>query len=140
MAILNYTTKIAATQSIGEIQQMLSARGANKIVIDYQQGQPVALSFAIELHGIANVFVLPAKVEGVLVAMKKDPKVKASFCTPKQASNVAWRILKDWIAAQMAIYDSEQVQLDEIFLPYLLAPSGQTVYQLYQDSSLKLLQ
>ena len=49
--------------------------------------------------------------------------------TQEQAERVAWRILKDWIEAQMALLDIEMVRFEEIFLPYIETQNGQTIYE-----------
>lgn len=59
-------------------------------------------------------------------------------CDREQAERVAWRIVKDWVEAQMAILESEMVQMDEIFLPYMLSSSGQTVFEAYRKNQLAL--
>ena len=59
-------------------------------------------------------------------------------CDREQAERVAWRIVKDWVEAQMAILESEMVQMDEIFLPYMLSNSGQTVFEAYRNNQLAL--
>ena len=51
---------------------------------------------------------------------------------------VAWRIVKDWAVAQMAILESEMVQMDEIFLPYMVNGQGQTLFQAYRSNQLML--
>lgn len=51
---------------------------------------------------------------------------------------VAWRIVKDWVEAQMAILESEQVQMDEVFLPYMVNNRGQTIFEVYQSGQLLL--
>jgi len=38
----------------------------------------------------------------------------------------------------MAIIEAGQVQMEEVFLPYLTDSSGQTLYQLYQRGRLSL--
>ena len=40
--------------------------------------------------------------------------------------------------AQMAIVEAGQVQIDEVFLPYLTDGRGRTLYQLYQGGKLSL--
>ena len=47
MAIKNYTTKVDAYTSIGEIQGALARHGATKIMIDYDNGKPQAIAFGI---------------------------------------------------------------------------------------------
>ena len=59
-------------------------------------------------------------------------------CDRDQAERVAWRIVKDWVAAQMAILESEMVQMDEIFLPYMLNDKGQTLFQCYRQNQLSI--
>lgn len=36
MPIKNYTTKVPAVQTVGEIQGILAAHGARKVMMDYQ--------------------------------------------------------------------------------------------------------
>ena len=48
MAIKNYTTKVDAYTSIGEIQGALARHGATKIMIDYDNGKPQAIAFGID--------------------------------------------------------------------------------------------
>ncbi len=72
---------------------------------------------------------LPANVAGVQRALEKDRK----RADRDQAERVAWRIVKDWLAAQMAILEAEMVEVDEIFLPYLLDRTGErTMFEAYK--------
>ena len=41
---------------------------------------------------------------------------------------MAWRIIKDWVEAQMALLATGMVDLEEIFLPYMLS-GDRTLYQ-----------
>jgi hypothetical protein len=50
---------------------------------------------------------------------------------------VAWRIIKDWVEAQMAILESQMVQMEEIFLPYMVNRQGQTFFEAYQKKLLE---
>lgn len=38
----------------------------------------------------------------------------------QQAQRVAWRILKTWVQAQMAIIETGMVSAEEVFLPYIM--------------------
>ena len=84
-------------------------------------------------------FTLPCNVEGVLRVLKRQSKVPRSACTMAQAQRVAWRIIKDWCAAQLAIIEAGQATMAEVFLPYLQTPTGQTLYQALETGNLKLL-
>ena len=135
MPLLNYTTKVDVYTTIGAIQGCLVKHGARKIMQDYDgEGRPQALCFAIETQFGMRGVKLPANVDAVHRVLVNQ-KVK---CDREQAERVAWRILKDWIEAQMAILDSQMVQMDEIFLPYMIAKDGATTYELYLNNQLRL--
>lgn len=55
-----------------------------------------------------------------------------------QAERVAWRILKDWVEAQMALLDIEMVRFEEIFLPYIETKNGRTVYERLEEKQFLL--
>lgn len=140
MPILNYTTKIDSFKTITEIQQILARNGAKKMIIDNDKnGLPTALTFCIDWNGSALAFALPCNFEGVLKAMKKSTKVPNSLCTEEQALRVGWRIVKDWVEAQMAIVEAQLANIAEVFLPYAITKSGNTLYQFIQTDSRLLL-
>lgn len=135
MAIKNYTTTIDVYKSLGEIQGALASHGARKIMIDYDEiGQPVGVTFGIDTPAGPRGFLLPANVDGVR-AVFASQKVKAP---EGQAEKTAWRNVRDWIMAQMAIIEAGQVVMEEVFFPYLTDGKGKTVYQLYQRGQLAL--
>ena len=133
MPIKNYTTKVPTLQTIGEIQGILASHGARKVMMDYSEdGHVEAVSFMIETACGPRGFILPARVEAVAGTLARQ-KVKCDYTT---AENVAWRIVKDWIEAQMAFIESEQATLDEVFLPYMANNDGTTLYQAFQKNLL----
>lgn len=135
MPIMNYTTKVDVFATLGEIQGQLVKHGAKKIMQDYDDdGHITALSFLIDTPNGPRGVKLPANVDAVRAVLTKQ-KVK---CDRDQAERVAWRIVKDWVAAQMAILESEMVQMDEIFLPYMLNDKGQTLFQCYRQNQLSI--
>lgn len=144
MALKNYTSEVPAIRSIGEIQGKLVAAGATDITMLYgPDKQPVAMSFVIRtMHGTL-AFRLPANVpavENLLVAMRaRKPETwhhdyeKVMGRIKAQASRTAWRILRDWVDAQLAIIETEMVQLEEIFLPYMLVEKNTTLFQAMEN-------
>ena len=136
MPLLNYTTKVDVYTTIGAIQGILVKHGAKKIMQDYDDGGHVqALSFMVETPADPRGVRLPANAEAVQRVLTRQ-KVKADR---EQAERVAWRIVKDWVEAQMAILESEMVQLDEIFLPYMIINnSGQTLFEHYRQNQLMI--
>jgi hypothetical protein len=139
MAILNHTTKISASKTIGEIQEILVAHGAKKIVCDYDATIPTTVTFSLLLNDQMIFYSLPANYNGVLKAMRRDPKVKRHFCKEEQALRVAWRIIKDWIEAQCAIIEAGLAEMAEIFLPYAVTKHGTRLYKEIQANSQLLL-
>lgn len=135
MPIKNYTTKVDVYQSLGEIQGALAKNGARKIMIDYdEKGNPVGVTFGINTPQGSLGFLLPANIEGVLKVFAKQ-KVKPDR---EQAEQTAWRNIRDWVLAQMAFVEAGNVEVDEVFLPYLTDGKGRTLYQVYQSGQLLL--
>lgn len=140
MPILNYTTKIDSYKTITEIQKILAGSGATKMIVDNDTaGLPIALTFCINWHGSPLAFSLPCNFEGVLKAMRKSSKVPRSLCTEEQALRVGWRIVKDWVEAQMAIVEAQLASVAEVFLPYAVTKSGTTLYKHIESDSGLLL-
>lgn len=134
MAIKNYTTSIDVYQSLGEIQGALASHGATKVMVDYVLGRPVSVSFFIVTPDGPRGFILPAATEGTLRVFQRQ-KVKADR---EQAERTAWRNVRDWVMAQMALIESCDMPLDQPFLPYLANKQGQTLYEVYSSGQLLL--
>ena len=134
MAIKNYTTKVDVYTSNGEIQGALARHGATKIMIDYDNGKPQAIAFGIDTPVGPRGFRLPAAVDGTLRVFAAQ-KIKADR---EQAEMTAWRNVRDWVLAQMAIIEAGMASVDEVFLPYLTDGHGNTLYTLYSSGTLRL--
>lgn len=140
MAILNYTTKIAAEKTGMEIQKKLAMAGAQAVLMEYDNdGVMEAISFRISTPTGNMSFRLPAQIDGVLGELENAPNVPRRLQTRDQAARVTWRILKDWIEAQIAIIDAGMAELPQVFLPYAQDKSGRTVYEALQEGGLKQL-
>ena len=130
MPIKNYTTKIPAVQTAGEIQALLAEHGAKKIMMDYSDmGHVESVTFGLVINGILVGFKIDAKPSGVSAVMKKD----GIKCDAVQAERIAWRNVKDWIAAQLALVETEQAAIEEVFLPYLIS-GEKTLFQKIKES------
>lgn len=135
MAIKNYTTSIDVYKSLGEIQAALAMHGARKIMVDYDdKGQPVGVAFGIETPEGPRAFLLPANVKGVRAVFARQ-KVKDQN---GQAERTAWRNVRDWVMAQMAIIEAGQVEMEEVFMPYLTNKNGKTLFQVYKSGQLAI--
>ena len=133
--IKNYTTKVPAVQTVGEIQGILAAHGARKVMMDYaENGKVTAVTFALDCCGSLHGFRLEARPDGVKAVMAKE----RTKCDDEQAERIAWRNLKDWIAAQVALVETEQATMDELFFPKLVDRNEKTLYEVFQTGQLML--
>lgn len=140
MGILNYSTKIKANKTVGEIQSLLIRKGVKQINTEIENCKPSAIVFVLTVAGKDVGFRLPCNVGGVLIAMKNDRQIPRSYKTIEQAERTAWRIIKDWVEAQMAIIEAGQAVMEEVFLPYLVIPeTNRTLFEVFQESGPKLL-
>lgn len=133
MALKNYTSEGRGT--FEKIQKVLASHGAIRIMYDYgPDGQLTAITFRLDINGQPLGFRLPALVENVVQIMYggKDRYGYAKKITQAQrdqAYKTAWANIRDWIDAQMALIDTRQVKLEQVFLPYLIMKGNETLFE-----------
>lgn len=138
MPLLNYTTDVPVNRTIGHVQALLVEAGARSVSTSYdEQGRTIGMAFAVQTGYGMRQFVLPVQADKVLAVLKAE-KIAPRYKVPAHAERVAWRIVKDWLEAQLAIIRAEQASLDQVMLPYMTESSGRTVYELYVDRQLAL--
>ncbi len=139
MPIANYTTSISADKTVGEIQGMLSRAGASAVMFEFEDSIVKAVSFKIPHNDAMIAFRLPSNIDKMYVYLQNsglDPRYR----TREQASRVAWRIIKDWLRAQLAIIETEQAEMVEVFLPYAQNPeTGETLYEQLESGGFRQL-
>lgn len=143
MPLLNYTSEIPVERTVGEISMLLAKGGARQVMHDYDDdGNIVALSFLLELDGQRIPFKLPTDwrpVRALLQKTKPNGHMKIEvFQSEEHARDVAWRITKDWVEAQLAIIETQMVTTAQVFLPYAITAGGQSMYE-YIGSHTNLL-
>lgn len=149
MPILNYTTEVPSWRTVSEIIAMLSRKGVQSITKEFlEDGRVKAVSFVMRVGVVPVRFELPANIDGVAGVLKKEkPHTYRSSGTMDQyysrqrepAERIAWRILKDWVEAQMALIESGQADPSQVFLPYAVQRDGRTMYELFVESHQKQL-
>jgi len=129
------STGISAEKTAGEISTTLSSSGLVKYIqFEYDESNVSGISFII-MNGDQRVpFKLPARVEPVLLAMKKDRKTPRHLCNIDQARRVAWRQLLRWVQAQIALIEVGMVDIKEVFMPYIIGKSGKTMYEIAENN------
>lgn len=108
-------------------QEALVKAGAIGIQYGYESGRVVTLSFVLNLSGKEVQFRLPVNWKKFQVVLKKEQNRRAEeddYCY-----KVAWACTKDWIEAQMAFVESENVTIPQVFLPYAVVKDGQTLFE-----------
>jgi hypothetical protein len=141
MPILNYTTSIACEKTVSQIQATLAQAGAQAVLTEYDDEAVLnAISFRMEHRGTMLSFRLPAKIDNIYVVLQNDGRVPRKLKTREQAAKVGWRIIKDWVEAQLALIEAEQAEMVEVFLPYAQNPAtGETLYAIMQERNFPLL-
>ena len=140
----NYTTSIPAEKSIAEIEQLLLDFGADNFMkkVDREKRQFTEICFTFEIHNRQVPFKLPANIEKLRDYLYKEyigkttrpRKSKEDF--DKDAYNIAWRIIKDWVHAQLSIIKTEMVEAEEVFLPYVMIDDKQTFSQKFMSGAM----
>ena len=138
MPIKNYTTVVPANRSITEIQDTLVKHGATGVLYKYEQGtgRIEALQFLLRIKNKDVTFSLP-------VHWKQFQRVLANQQVSKwkdedDVYRVAWRNIRDWVMAQLALYETEIVEMPQVFLPFATDAKGQTLYEKMVDGKFLL--
>lgn len=135
MPILNYTTTISVDRTIAEIHKNLAKHGAKAILQEYDDnGRVLSVSFKIMVGDQEIGYRLPADREKVKKVLKIQ-RVSPRYQTTEHCERVAWRIIKDWIAAQLALVETQQATLDQVMLPYAITSDGATIYEVISDKN-----
>lgn len=143
MPLKNYTSEGKGT--FEKIQKTLASHGAKKIMYDYgPDGKLTAITFGIEVDGRPLGFRLPALTENVVKILyggtdRWGNVKKITDSQREQAYKTAWANIRDWIDAQMALIDTQQVKIEQVFLPYLLVEEDKTLYEKLKGSEFALL-
>lgn len=146
------TTEISAEKTIAEIESYLISHGANAVLKEYSAGSIEAVSFKMNIPGGDIPFRLPCRWQAICQVFRKRANISDYYWTyastqhierrrkiEEKAKRVAWRQILRWIQAQMALVDTNMVKVQEVFFPYIQAPSGQTLYELNEAKNFGLL-
>ena len=143
---LNYTTTIPVTRTVGECTQLLADAGADMVSTTYEDRKPVGIAFRLVTAGAPRDFMMPVNIDGVHNLLKNadyPASVKTAdlskYVTREHASRVAWRVIKDWLEAQLALIAAGMASLDQVMLPFMQVESG-SLYDLVQQRALAALE
>lgn len=125
--IANKTTSVPAEKTVSEIQSMLAGVRASALMIDYDNGQPIAISFKMVREGHALSFRLPSNWQGILNALKREKTMPRRLINSDHAKRVSWRVVRDWLRAQLTLIEAGAASIEEVMLPWAITNDGQTV-------------
>jgi len=133
MALLNYTTKVPTSTTIGVVTRLLVNAGARQVMTEYDEaGEPSGLTFSIVTSFGVRGFTLPVRAEAIEQILERDVTDRR-YRGVEQSHRVAWRIIKDWLEAQLALIETEMVTFDQVMLPYMRTLDGGTMYDAYRE-------
>lgn len=132
MPLLNYTTSVAVNRTVAEITKRLVKAGARGIAQEFDgTGRLIGLDFAIQFGPEMLRYALPCRIDAVAEVLRKQ-RVEKRYLTREHAERVAWRILGDWVAAQLAIIETGMVTIQQVMLPYMRTDDGSTVFERFE--------
>lgn len=126
--IKNYTSN--SKQMFDKIQKILATHQVKQVFFEYDEvGKIKNLSFAININGKLIGFKLPSRVEMV----KKLFDNTGYKYDIEQPYRTAWANIRDWLDAQMALIETGQVKIEEVFLPYAVNREGKTYFEVISN-------
>lgn len=140
----NYTSTVPANTSLAYIERKLVQNGATRILKIYHKDRQrvEAICFALNIDGGDVHFKLPARVANCEQVLRANLSNRARRETikkiPAQAERTAWKIVSDWVEAQMAMIELAQIEVMEVFMPYIF-DGKQTYYELVKEKGYKAL-
>ncbi len=139
--ILDYTTEVPVIRTLAQIEDALAKGGASSVTKKYDDnGMPIAVEFEIQTKFGVRSIRLPANVQAIYYILAGDGYQNETNKARLQqrANKIAWRIILRWVQAQMAIIQTEMVDLSEVLLPYMITSGNKTMYQELVDRQLLL--
>lgn len=116
--------------------------GARRIAVDYDDaGVPSALDFVLATPHGQRSFSLPADVGRMQALLQDEDRAgrlktgsRAERTSRAQAERVAWRVMRTWLEAQLALVAAQMVDLDQALLAFVqIDASGRTLYEAYKE-------
>lgn len=140
--LLDYTTSVPVSRTVAQIQAKLVEHGARAVMMEYDdRGRIKALAFNVIMPNGELPIRLPIDTAATLKVLQRqyaNREIPARYANEDHAYRVAWRIIKDWVEAQMSLLETEMVKMQEIFLPYVITPGGQTIYKVMEGKGFLL--
>lgn len=128
----NQYSEAKVVNTVANIEEMVVKRmKARQFFKDYDKdGEVTGIVFVIPGDKGDLPFKMPARID----------QVQKIIGNREQAQRTAWKNIYDWIDAQIALIETEQVKVEEVFLPYLTDKNGVTLFEIMQNKGFELPQ
>jgi hypothetical protein len=140
---LNYTTTVDPGRTAIECIHILVKHGATNVALSVGEDKvPDGLDFIIVTPWGPRQYALPVNLTGTEKALWKayqQGRIRRQYAGAAQARRVAWRVLKDWLEAQLALVDAGVSELPQVMLPWMRVAVGQTLYEAVAENEMKAL-
>jgi hypothetical protein len=139
VTLLNYTSTVSVQKSITQITARLVKAGARGVVQEFDAaGNLTGLEFAVPFGDGMLRYRLPCDPTAVRTVLQRQ-HVRSQYLQWDHVERVAWRILHDWIAAQLALIETQMVTLPQVMLAYCVDQDGVTVYDRFLSTQRALV-
>lgn len=134
--LLDYSTQVPVENTVTEIQKLLSGYNVAAMMTEYDGPEVSSVSFKINIDGKPMGFKLPCNWRAVQVILnnknenrkRRNGRLERKIdSSDHQSQRIAWRIIKDWIEAQLAMVEVNMVTIPQVFLPYAIMKDGRTL-------------
>jgi len=142
--VKNYTSEVKAEKSVMHIEFTLIKHGANKILKTVEAHRLTGISFIMTVNGTDMPFRLPARIDRVekqLKSLVKKPQKGTLARITEQAERTSWKLLADWVDIQMSLVELDQVEIIEVFMPYIWdGAKNKTLFEQMKSNGFAMLE
>lgn len=136
-----HTTKIEPEKTAADLTKMLLEHGATGVRLKAKGGELLGIDFEMEIEEGKTVPIsLPVRPEAVMIQLEEAKyapgKPYVSDASLDQAKRTAWRMVLRWVEAQLSYVATGQVKTIEVFMPYMLTKTGETLFELAESGGL----
>jgi len=115
--IKNYRSQASMSSIFETIRESLATHKARRVMFDNDEnGRMISILFEMEINGERFAFRLPVRFERlkkrVAESYRAIGKSISGEALDEQTYTTGWATIRDWILAQMALIESEAVDVD----------------------------
>jgi hypothetical protein len=125
----NDTTIVPTNRSIEAMQTALVHHGATGVLYEYEKGtgRIAALRFRLPVKEQDLSCSLPVQWHNCQRVLEIQQVRR--WDDEEDVYRVAWRNRRAWVLAQLALYETEILEMPQVFLPFATDAKGQTLYE-----------